>query len=77
MLKKRGAPQHKKLVPAQHETLIVAKCIERGCPFPREPGHNVCQQHFRMRTEPLRFVGESTLESAMRAWWGVTMPDIK
>jgi hypothetical protein len=57
--------------------LVVAKCIERGCPFPREPGHNVCQQHFRMRTEPLRFVGESTLESAMRAWWGVTMPDIK
>ena len=60
-----------KLVPARHEMLMVARCIERGCPFPREAGVHTCLQHTRMINEPQRFTGQSTLQACQEAWHGV------
>ena len=63
--------KHNKLKTPQHETLIVAKCSNRACPFPCEPGSPECHYHSVMKREPQIFLSQSTTALAMDMWFGV------
>ena len=60
--------KHNKLAMPLHNPLVVARCSERGCPFPAEEGRQYCRRCGLMQTEPRYFQGTSTLGQAEIQW---------